>query len=338
VDRYKLYQATPRSTNVATFPAVSINEYMAAPLSGEDWFELYNGGTFPIDLGGYYLSDDAEDLTKFAIPANGDYLLPNNGFLLVWADDQASMNSGNQPDLHVNFKLGGGGEAILLTAPDGITPVDAIHFGPQNDGISEGRYTDGASTIFVMAKATPGSRNTVLGFNTPPEFLPILFHSIPPGGRETFPVYARDPDYPAQTLTYGFEPMLPGTAVNASGLFRWIVPTNQPSGEYRFNIWATDNGVPPRTGYSSFRVGVEGPTPPVMVTPPLIRDFVTLGDQMTLTFSTEAGRTYRVLYKNQFSDPEWIQIDRDFVAANPTASITDALITPQRFYQVQLVQ
>jgi len=41
-----------------------------------------------------------------------------------------------------------------------------------------------------------------------------------------------------------------------------------------------------------------------------------------------------VLYKDDVSAPAWTQLDRDFVAANPIASITDALSNPQRFYTV----
>ena len=55
---------------------VIINEYSASNLSGyldnndkaEDWIELYNSGLTDIEIGGYYLSDDADNPMKWVIP------------------------------------------------------------------------------------------------------------------------------------------------------------------------------------------------------------------------------------------------------------------------------
>ena len=46
-------------------------------------------------------------------------------------------------------------------------------------------------------------------------------------------------------------------------------------------------------------------------------------------------RTYRILYKDDLNAPAWTPLDRDFVAANATGSITDVVPGAQRFYQVQ---
>jgi hypothetical protein len=35
----------------------------------EDWIELYNAGTAPVDLTGYYLSDTKNNPTKWPIPS-----------------------------------------------------------------------------------------------------------------------------------------------------------------------------------------------------------------------------------------------------------------------------
>jgi hypothetical protein len=82
---------------------------------------LYNPGTNTVDLGGYYLTDDLSDETKFLIPNNGHYLVPPGGYLLVWADNEAVQNSTNRVDLHASFALGKGGEALGLFAADGLT-------------------------------------------------------------------------------------------------------------------------------------------------------------------------------------------------------------------------
>ena len=56
--------------------SVKINEFLAANDSAnqdpqgdyDDWIELYNSGTETIDLTGYYLTDDLDDLTQWSFP------------------------------------------------------------------------------------------------------------------------------------------------------------------------------------------------------------------------------------------------------------------------------
>ena len=50
----------------------------------EDWIELYNNGSSPVDLAGYGLSDNAGKLYKFTFPS---YQLPANDHVLIFADD-----------------------------------------------------------------------------------------------------------------------------------------------------------------------------------------------------------------------------------------------------------
>lgn len=154
------------NNNEATAIEVFINEWMAGndttladPADGDfdDWFELYNAGDQAVALTGYTLSDKLDNPGKFVIP--GGVAIPAKGFLLVWADEETGQNGFNE-DLHVNFKLSRGGEAIGLYGPDG-TIVDRVEFGPQNDDVSQGRSPDGASAPFmVFEQPTPGERNS----------------------------------------------------------------------------------------------------------------------------------------------------------------------------------
>ena len=101
----------------------------------------------------------------------------------------------------------------------------------------------------------------------------------------------------------------------------------------------TDNGTPPRSDTVTFTITVLGNGAPISgVTPPFIYAISSPNGQVTFSIQTTVGQTYRVLYKDELSQPAWIQLDRDFVAANPYASITDTIPRSQRFYQVQLVQ
>ncbi len=159
---------TPGQPNkpVSTPVRVVINEWMASntrtltdPANGrfEDWFDLFNPGSNVVDLAGFSLSDDAADPAKFVIPA-GTYI-PANGFLLVWADNQADYNAPTNRHLHVNFKLDQAGEEIVVFAPDGSL-LDRVQFAAQRSDISEGRWPDGVPPPFQpMSRPTPGTPN-----------------------------------------------------------------------------------------------------------------------------------------------------------------------------------
>ena len=152
--RQTMFYTTPGgSNNVLASPiTVSINEWMA---ENTDWFELFNPSNAPADLTGYYLTDALNNRFQFQIPAG--FVVPTNGFLLVWADGKPSANT-NSPNLHVPFKLDKSGEAIGLFAPDG-TAIDAIVFGAQTANVSEGRYPDGGELRLFMPAPSPKAPN-----------------------------------------------------------------------------------------------------------------------------------------------------------------------------------
>jgi hypothetical protein len=160
-------------TNLGT-PAlrpVVINEWMAdnagpgglpdpAQDRYPDWFEIHNPNPAPVDLAGYYLTDTLSEPTKWQIPTNT--VVPGNGFLLVWADRRTDLNGPNSNgDLHADFQLNNGGEALGLYAPDG-TLQHAVGFGPQLENISQGLFPDGdTNQFFLMSQWTPRLPNTL---------------------------------------------------------------------------------------------------------------------------------------------------------------------------------
>jgi hypothetical protein len=169
--RQVMFYPTPGGANNAAAPpgVVYINEWMAAntsasgiadPADGnyDDWFELYNPGPAPVDLGDYHLTDTLTNRFQYRIPNNGQYVIPPGGLLLVWADNETGQNRSNRADLHVNFQLNRSGEAIGLFAPDG-TLVDAVAFGPQTDNVSQGRYPDGVGPVAFLTAPTPRASN-----------------------------------------------------------------------------------------------------------------------------------------------------------------------------------
>lgn len=122
----------------------------------EDWIEIYNAGTSDIDLGGYYISDDPMLPTLWQIPTTNASLttVPAQGFLLLWADKNVMAGA-----LHLDIKLGSGGEALLLVDPDGVTIVDQVTFGPQSTDVSYGRTNDGEANFQQFTNPTPNAPN-----------------------------------------------------------------------------------------------------------------------------------------------------------------------------------
>jgi len=141
-----LTSPTPGATNAAPSTLglaanLRINEWMASPLSGDDWFEVYNLDVLPVALAGLFLTDDpsVEGQTNFVVAPLS--FIGGNGFVKWWADGLVSKGHD-----HISFKLDGLGETIRLYNTN-VSLIDAVEFGFQIDGVSQGRLPDGAATI-----------------------------------------------------------------------------------------------------------------------------------------------------------------------------------------------
>ena len=138
---------TPGLTNdsktLGTTATLTVNEWMASPAYGEDWFELYNSGTSPVALAGLFLSDTPGTPKITKIPALS--YIGAGGFTRFLAD--GVTDGGN----HCDFKLSSGGESLILTATNGVTKVHSVTFGAQAADVSQGALPDGGSTIVSFA-------------------------------------------------------------------------------------------------------------------------------------------------------------------------------------------
>ena len=86
-----------------------------------DLIEIQNPNATPFNLGGYYLTDNPLNLTKWAFPP---VTLPGNGFLVVFASGKNRIADTNR--LHTNFQLNKGGGYLALVKPDGSNIVNAF--------------------------------------------------------------------------------------------------------------------------------------------------------------------------------------------------------------------
>ena len=128
--------------------AVVINELMADNATNEqneldenaDWIELYNTGSVPVDLTGWYLTDEDTKLQRWAFP-NGT-VIDAGKTLVVWADDNASELGG----LHVNFKLSAKGEYVYLVNP-ALEFADQVEFEDAPEDQSYARTPNGSGAF-----------------------------------------------------------------------------------------------------------------------------------------------------------------------------------------------
>jgi hypothetical protein len=156
---WRLSFPTMRAVNVPATMGSSanlrINEWLANPSgNNNDFFEIYNPQPQPVDLSGLHLTDNLDDHTQYRIPDLSFIGVGEQGFTEFIADGDPEDGAN-----HVNFRLNGDGEALgLFTVTGGL--IDALSFGRQDNGISEGRFPDGAeSTDRFPESATPGASN-----------------------------------------------------------------------------------------------------------------------------------------------------------------------------------
>ena len=140
-----------------------------------DWIEIFNPDAASVDLGGYYLTDDAAILTKWQIPAGTS--LGASEFLVVFASDKDRAVAGQE--LHTNFKLSSAGEYLALVDPDGVTVVDEyaasypVQFEDASYGLAQlGNTTEETwidvsanCTVHVPTSGTLGTTWTQIGFD-----------------------------------------------------------------------------------------------------------------------------------------------------------------------------
>lgn len=158
-----LASATPGVANAApaalgTNAALRINEWMANPAGGPDWFELFNTTNLPVELGGLYLTDDPSNAGQRQFRVAPLSFIGPSGFVQWIADGDADQGRD-----HVNFSLDASGESIwLFRSPTGtnFTLIDSVAFDTQQRNVSEGRLPDGQANITAFpGSATPGESN-----------------------------------------------------------------------------------------------------------------------------------------------------------------------------------
>ena len=154
---------------------IVINEVLAntdPPLTLSDSIELLNTSNQTIDLSGWYLSDSANQLLKYALPL-GTTLAPGQ-YLVV---DESRFNATPANPGPNDFALSGSqGDDVWLVIPaagGGISRfVDDLHFGASATGESWGRTPNGIGRLVPQTQRSLGTSNAA------PRLGPIVISEI----------------------------------------------------------------------------------------------------------------------------------------------------------------
>lgn len=162
-------------TITGAFAQLVLNEFSIANYDGfntggdfEDWVELYNPTGAAIDAGGYFLSDDATDPTKFEIPAGNN--VPAGGYLIILLTNDYDENPMMYGYLNTTFKVNQTQGETLIFADQGGDVLSSFQFGvdlsPKQRNHSYGRIGDGNNDWGIFTNPTPNAPNGVNAFTS----------------------------------------------------------------------------------------------------------------------------------------------------------------------------
>ena len=153
--------------------AMRLNEYLVVNVNDfqddfgqqDAWIELFNSSYGTVDIAGCFLSDDENNLKKYAIPG-GDLQtkIKPRQHVIFWADNQPYRGT-----FHVSFDLANAKE-IIFTKGDGKTIIDRIPVRHDlGDNVAFGRVEDGIGSVdgseegwAVMDRTSPSTNNSLI--------------------------------------------------------------------------------------------------------------------------------------------------------------------------------
>lgn len=145
---------------------IIITEFMAANVTTlkdddgaySDWVEIHNPDGAPVNLAGWYLTDAANDKTKWQFP---NLTIGSGQYVVVFASNKNRRDPARP--LHTNFALGTGGEYLGLIKADGqsVASEFAPAFPAQSEDVAYGRVTatGGTTQTGFLRQPTPGAAN-----------------------------------------------------------------------------------------------------------------------------------------------------------------------------------
>jgi hypothetical protein len=218
---------SPGALDTGLYPgAVVINEILTHQDGPPgDWIELHNTAAFPINIGGWFLSDSDTATNRYRIADNT--VIQPGGYLLYTQD----IHFGPLPQGVNGFALSELGEVAVLTVPAGPGGEiygDMIAFGALDNGVTLGRHlrTDASADLTLLSFPTRGAANSG------PRLGPIVINEImynPDTGEEFIELF--NPTAQAVRL---FDPQNPANSWKLTKGLTFTFPTDLtiPAGGY----------------------------------------------------------------------------------------------------------
>ena len=163
------------------------SQFILPDQSGQfpDWVELRNTGDTPVDLTGWFLSDDSATPDKWVFPQL--VLQPGQRFVVFCSGTGAVSGD----TIHTDFALSAGGENLILSSYLG-TPVDEVAFGQSQDGCSF--IFENGEEWTMCSSPTPGYSNDADGYEQ------FMASQSPAGPLAIWEVMTFNNDYLPQAL------------------------------------------------------------------------------------------------------------------------------------------
>lgn len=232
----------PGEPLISEFLAVNSTGLLDEDGEATDWIEIHNPGPSPISLAGYYLTDEAVNLSKWAFP---NVSVAGNGYLVVFASGLDRAVAGSE--LHTNFSLASGGEYLALVKPDGVTILSTFGtmYGQQRGDVSFGIDPSGGSDGYFVVP-TPGAVNgeSTTGFVADTSFSldrgfytgPILVGvtSATPGAQIRYTLDGVKPTATSGMIYTGPIPITQTTVLRAAAFKAGMVGTNVDTHTYLY--------------------------------------------------------------------------------------------------------
>jgi len=149
---------TSSSFAINEIMVANVDEFISPAFNFDGWIELYNKTDEIQSLKGVYLSDDAQNLKKWAMPASAG-VLPANGYKVIWFD------SNNIAEANAPFKLDVDGGTIYISNGSGDLLLSQT-YPAAIERASYARKTDGDGDWSYCSTPTLEASNATASFAT----------------------------------------------------------------------------------------------------------------------------------------------------------------------------
>jgi hypothetical protein len=259
---------------ITEFMAVNDGVITDADGDNSDWIEISNVGDAPINLAGWRLTDNANNLSKWTFPSTP---LAAGAIITVFASSKNRAVAGQE--LHTNFGLSSDGEYLALVDLNGtVAQAFSPGYPEQRSNVSFGLRADAGgihpTDLRYFAPSTPGAPNGdgFLGFVAAPGFsVPHGFYNSvqnvglttsSPGAQIRYTVDGSTPTPSNGTLYSTPVPVDTITVLRAAAFAPGYLPSNVETQTYLFaNAVATKVPQGPETPATQVTTGTPAPPP-----------------------------------------------------------------------------